>query len=225
MSSDKIKRRVWQCPGCERRFTIPANDADPAECPNCRKIREGNSGHPVEDPQRGLQQDRAVTSHPRITGVAAHSFGIALLVLGIISLFIYWLWSIDIALIAFGGLGLLLGSIGFVFVIIACRKGTVFSYSIVGITLRVIALIIVSVIALIAGALIWVFTTIEFIKGEYNKTIEDHNQAIRLDPNDASAYFWRGWAYEQKGDQQKAKADFNKAESLGGNLIDYFRED
>ena len=37
MSDSKIKRRVWQCPLCERRYKIPASAKDPKLCPQCKK--------------------------------------------------------------------------------------------------------------------------------------------------------------------------------------------
>ncbi|HHT9130846.1 MAG TPA: tetratricopeptide repeat protein [Candidatus Brocadiaceae bacterium] len=33
------------------------------------------------------------------------------------------------------------------------------------------------------------------IKGQYNRAIKDCNKAIALDPNDATAYIFRGSAY------------------------------
>jgi Flp pilus assembly protein TadD len=45
--------------------------------------------------------------------------------------------------------------------------------------------------------------------------IADLTEAIRLDPEYARAYYNRGFAYEEKGDQAKAKADFAKAKELG----------
>ena len=39
--------------------------------------------------------------------------------------------------------------------------------------------------------------------------------AIRLNPKDASAYYLRGWAYQQKGDKAKAEEEFAQAKKLG----------
>jgi len=44
--------------------------------------------------------------------------------------------------------------------------------------------------------------------------IEDCTEAIRLDPNYAEAYFKRGILKQYLGDEQGAKADFEKAKSL-----------
>ena len=51
-------------------------------------------------------------------------------------------------------------------------------------------------------------------KGEFNKAIKDFSEAIRLNPDDAHAYVFRGTAYKMEGDKQQAEADFSKYESL-----------
>ncbi|GAH51364.1 unnamed protein product, partial [marine sediment metagenome] len=48
------------------------------------------------------------------------------------------------------------------------------------------------------------------LKGEIHKAIGDYNQAIKMDPNDASAYALRGLAYKKIGKLEKAKKDFDK---------------
>jgi tetratricopeptide (TPR) repeat protein len=50
---------------------------------------------------------------------------------------------------------------------------------------------------------------------DYDKAISDCNEAIRLDPNFARAYFNRGLAFREQGNYKRAQADFNKAEQLG----------
>ena len=45
-------------------------------------------------------------------------------------------------------------------------------------------------------------------KGEYDRAIDDYNQALQLNPNDTEAYNNRGIVYGAKGDKQKAIADF-----------------
>jgi spermidine synthase len=47
--------------------------------------------------------------------------------------------------------------------------------------------------------------------GQYQRAIEDFNQAIRLEPDDALAYNSRGFAYNQLGQYQLAVKDFNQA--------------
>jgi Flp pilus assembly protein TadD len=49
------------------------------------------------------------------------------------------------------------------------------------------------------------------------KTQSGYNQAIRLDPNDASAYNNRGTAYHRKSDRSRACADWSKALELDPN--------
>jgi tetratricopeptide (TPR) repeat protein len=47
--------------------------------------------------------------------------------------------------------------------------------------------------------------------------IVDYTEAIRLDPNDATAYYRRGMAYKEKGDYDRAIADFTEAIRLNPN--------
>ena len=48
-------------------------------------------------------------------------------------------------------------------------------------------------------------------KGGYDRAIADFDEAIKLNPNDANAYYNRGLAYKKKGDKEQAIADFRKA--------------
>ena len=52
-------------------------------------------------------------------------------------------------------------------------------------------------------------------KGDWDKSIADCTEAIRLNPDFAEAYYCRGVAYEQKGEKGKAEADFLEAKRLG----------
>ena len=47
--------------------------------------------------------------------------------------------------------------------------------------------------------------------GRYDKAIADYDEAIRLNPNDASAYYERGQAWHSKDDLDKAIADYDEA--------------
>jgi lipoprotein NlpI len=51
-------------------------------------------------------------------------------------------------------------------------------------------------------------------KGEYDKALEEYNQAIQLKPDFASAYKNRGVTYAQKGDYDRAIQDFDQALKL-----------
>jgi tetratricopeptide (TPR) repeat protein len=51
-------------------------------------------------------------------------------------------------------------------------------------------------------------------KGNYDRAIADHTEAIRLDPKMAIAYFNRGSELGSKGDLNRAIADLNQAISL-----------
>ena len=61
-----------------------------------------------------------------------------------------------------------------------------------------------------------------FIKGRYDRAIEDYNKAIALDQNDAKAYYNRGVAYDGKGQYDGAIEDYNKAIALDPNLADAY---
>ena len=49
----------------------------------------------------------------------------------------------------------------------------------------------------------------------YERAIQDYDEAIRLDPQDALAYAGRAAAYEDLGQQELADRDFAKAKELG----------
>jgi len=51
-------------------------------------------------------------------------------------------------------------------------------------------------------------------KGQYDRAIEDYNQAIRLNPNYAIAFYNRGVSWERKNALQRALADFKKFSEL-----------
>ena len=51
-------------------------------------------------------------------------------------------------------------------------------------------------------------------KGDYDRAIEDYNEAIRIDPEDPLAYDNRGNAYAGTGDHDRAIEDYEKAISV-----------
>jgi len=51
-------------------------------------------------------------------------------------------------------------------------------------------------------------------KGDIDRAIAKLDRAIKLDPDDASAYFDRGAAYRHKGDYELAVGDFETAVNL-----------
>ena len=51
--------------------------------------------------------------------------------------------------------------------------------------------------------------------GQYERAIQDYNEAIRLDPKDADAYYNRGIAYGKLGRSVEAERDIAKAEEIG----------
>ncbi len=52
------------------------------------------------------------------------------------------------------------------------------------------------------------------MKGEHNRAIGDHTRAIKLDPNDASAYNGRAMTYFDWGKAAKGLSDANTAIQL-----------
>ncbi|HUT37464.1 MAG TPA: tetratricopeptide repeat protein [Planctomycetota bacterium] len=53
-----------------------------------------------------------------------------------------------------------------------------------------------------------------FLAGEYDELIAAMDKLIGLDSRDASAYLIRGLAHQEKGEQELAKADYDKAKAL-----------
>ena len=52
----------------------------------------------------------------------------------------------------------------------------------------------------------------------YQASIADMTQAIKLVPEYAEAYYWRGQAKKALGEEDAAKADFHKAKELDPNV-------
>jgi len=48
-------------------------------------------------------------------------------------------------------------------------------------------------------------------KGDFDRAVADYNEAIRLEPTYALAYYNRGFAYRAMGDYDRAIADYNEA--------------
>jgi tetratricopeptide (TPR) repeat protein len=61
--------------------------------------------------------------------------------------------------------------------------------------------------------------------GKFDQAIMDCHEAIRLTPNDHAAYLFRGFAYQQKGMPDRAKADRDKWQSLAKAESDRLRAD
>ena len=51
----------------------------------------------------------------------------------------------------------------------------------------------------------------------YEKAVNDYDEAIRLDPNFTNAYRNRGNAFKAQGENEKADADFGKAAQVGSS--------
>lgn len=54
-------------------------------------------------------------------------------------------------------------------------------------------------------------------QGRYDDAIEECSKAIELDPNLATVYFNRGFAYRELGNRAEAIADFEKFITLTDN--------
>ena len=67
-------------------------------------------------------------------------------------------------------------------------------------------------------------------KGDFDAAIRESDAAIKLDPNMASAYYFRGASYQQKAEYYKALVDYNRAlhfdpkytNALGGRADVYY---
>ncbi len=59
-------------------------------------------------------------------------------------------------------------------------------------------------------------------KGKYVDAIKEFDKAIEINPNNANAFFIRGFTYFHKGDSNKALIDFNKAIELKPDYADAY---
>jgi tetratricopeptide (TPR) repeat protein len=57
-----------------------------------------------------------------------------------------------------------------------------------------------------------------YSKGDYDRAIQDTDQAILLNPNEPSFYYTSGLAYKKRGDFDRAIQDFNEAIRLNPNF-------
>jgi tetratricopeptide (TPR) repeat protein len=58
--------------------------------------------------------------------------------------------------------------------------------------------------------------------GDFDRSIVNFNEAIRLNPKDAAAYYDRGLTYYRKGDYNRAMADYNEALRLNPTYVAAF---
>jgi tetratricopeptide (TPR) repeat protein len=56
------------------------------------------------------------------------------------------------------------------------------------------------------------------VRGEHDRAVADLNQALRLDPTNATAYAWRGIAYRLKGEYDQAITDLERALQLDASI-------
>ena len=59
--------------------------------------------------------------------------------------------------------------------------------------------------------------TAYYEKGDYDRAIQDYNEAIRLNPKETLSHVARGDAYKKKGDFDRAIQDFDEAIHLNSN--------
>ncbi|MDR2808249.1 MAG: tetratricopeptide repeat protein, partial [Spirochaetaceae bacterium] len=64
---------------------------------------------------------------------------------------------------------------------------------------------------ILEAALFGTVSTADYDNKEYTNAITDLNEALKLDPNFAFAYFNRGSAYNSKSNYDHAIADYNEA--------------
>jgi len=59
-------------------------------------------------------------------------------------------------------------------------------------------------------------------KGDYDRAIQDYDQALRLNPAYAAALYGRGLAYAQKGDHDRATQDYDQSLRIDSNFANTF---
>jgi tetratricopeptide (TPR) repeat protein len=59
-------------------------------------------------------------------------------------------------------------------------------------------------------------------KGQYDRAIQDYDQAIKLNPNHANTFSNRGLAYDDKGQHDRAIQDYDQAIKLNPNHANAF---
>lgn len=52
-------------------------------------------------------------------------------------------------------------------------------------------------------------------KGQFDRAIQDYDQALRLNPRHPNAYVNRGVSYERKGQHDRALQDYKRANAMG----------
>jgi len=60
------------------------------------------------------------------------------------------------------------------------------------------------------------------MKRQYDRAIEDYDQAIRLNPNDVKSFFNRGFTYSNKGQFDHAIEDYDQAIRLNPNYAEAY---
>jgi hypothetical protein len=55
-----VARIEWQCPGCERKFAIPANQPRPKLCPHCQQTATAIPKRPAQTPPIAAYADEPV---------------------------------------------------------------------------------------------------------------------------------------------------------------------
>ena len=61
-----------------------------------------------------------------------------------------------------------------------------------------------------------------FLKGEYDKAIDDFSKAIELNPDFAGAYYFRGIVQLHTQEWGKVKEDLTIAKDMGVDIVDAF---
>jgi adenylate cyclase len=62
----------------------------------------------------------------------------------------------------------------------------------------------------------WNLARLLFFMRQYDRAIDQHRKTLELDPNDAMTHEWLGFAYEKKGMQKEAIAEWSRALTLSG---------
>jgi tetratricopeptide (TPR) repeat protein len=58
-----------------------------------------------------------------------------------------------------------------------------------------------------------------YYRGDYSGAVEEFQEVIEAHPNDAAAYYYMGYAYQEMGDYPAAREAFRKVYEIDPNFV------